>query len=213
MNRVNLSSGSDSRFVPVTKAIRPSQAVPTPVASPEHSDGGLLEAAQAAKIEQYATLDAAPLDQAYQETLAAYVQAKHEQVEHIEDRLENLIDRQQARLQQTQTTMPGRLSLPSSRSAWQAQQAQQQARLQNLHMRLEAVREIKEGMGLHAPRIEELATRKMRVEHPELAADWDAMREAARRDALLARKREQKQAVTSECLGRGQSLGISARPV
>ena len=175
---------------------------------------GLLAAAEAAEAEQQAALEAAPLDQTYQEALALYVQAKHDQVERIEDRLENLIDRQQARLQQTQANQPGLLSRPGAKRAWQNQQMQQQARLQSLHVRLEAVREIKEGMGLHSPKVEELATRKMRAEKPELAADWDAMREAARRHQALQRREEQerKQAQALERPGRSQSLGLT-RPV
>ena len=94
----------------------------------------------------------------YRQILALYVQAKFDQVVHIEDRLENLIDRQQARLQQLQASAPGRLSLPGTRRAWQNRQSQQQTRVQTLHNRLEAVREIKEGMGLHSQKIEELAT-------------------------------------------------------
>lgn len=82
-------------------------------ASREDTGADLLEAAQAAEIEQQATLEAAPVEQSYPETLALYVQAKHDQVEHIEDRLENLIDRQQARLQQTQASAPGRLPCPA----------------------------------------------------------------------------------------------------
>jgi len=50
---------------------------------------------------------------------------------------------------------------------------QQQAIIQRLQARLEGVREIKEGMGTHAPRIKELATRKLRAQQPELAAEWD----------------------------------------
>ena len=175
---------------------------------------GLLAAAEAAEAEQQAALEAAPLDQTYQEALALYVQAKHDQVERIEDRLENLIDRQQARLQQTQANQPGLLSRPGAKRAWQNQQMQQQARLQSLHVRLEAVREIKEGMGLHSPKVEELATRKMRAENPELASDWDAMREAARRHQALQRREEQerKQAQALERPGRSQSLGLT-RPV
>nr|WP_258313600.1 IncP plasmid survival protein KfrC family protein [Achromobacter xylosoxidans] len=174
----------------------------------------LLAAAEATEAEQQAALEAAPLDQTYQEALALYVQAKHDQVERIEDRLENLIDRQQARLQQTQANQPGLLSRPGAKRAWQNQQMQQQARLQSLHVRLEAVREIKEGMGLHSPKVEELATRKMRAEKPELAADWDAMREAARRHQALQRREEQerKQAQALERPGRSQSLGLT-RPV
>lgn len=175
---------------------------------------GLLAAAEATEAEQQAALEAAPLDQTYQEALALYVQAKHDQVERIEDRLENLIDRQQARLQQTRANQPGLLSRPGAKRAWQNQQMQQQARLQSLHVRLEAVREIKEGMGLHSPKVEELATRKMRAENPELASDWDAMREAARRHQALQRREEQerKQAQALERPGRSQSLGLT-RPV
>lgn len=200
-------------------ASRRDSSAPTPTKpgrAAAATSGGeeLLEAAQEIEREQQAALEAAPIEQTYQEALAVYVQAKFAQVEHIEDRLENLIDRQQARLQQTQASAPGRLSLPGSKRAWQNQQAQQQARLQTLHARLEAVREIKEGMGLHSPKIEELATRKMRAENPELASDWDAMREAARRHELLMRKQEQerKQSQAQERPGRSQSLGLSARP-
>ena len=86
--------------------------------------------------------------------------------------------------------------------------------MQTLHVRLEAVREIKEGMGLHSPKIEELATRKMRAENPELAADWDAMREAARRHQALMRREEQKrkESLALERPGRSQNLGLT-RPV
>lgn len=171
---------------------------------------GLLEAAQEIERDQQAALEAAPIEQAYQEALSVYVQSKFSQVEHIEDRLENLIDRQQARLQQSQTGKPGFLSRPGTRQAWQTSQSQQQARLQVLHTRLEIVRDIKEGMGLHAPKVEELATRKLRAERPELASDWDAMREAARRHQALERKQEQERKQAQEQrLGRTQSLGLS----
>lgn len=170
----------------------------------------LLERTQGLEQEQQALLEGAPLEQTYQEALALYAQAKHAQVEQIEDRIENLIDRQQARLQHTQANTPGLLSMPSAKRAWQARQTQQQARLRNLHNRLETVREIKEGMGIHAPKIEELATRKMRAENPELASDWDAMREAARRHQALMRKQERERKQTHEQRqGRSQSLGLS----
>ena len=79
------------------------------------------------------------------------------------------------------------------------------ARLQVLHHRLDAVREIKDGMGLHSPKVEELATRKMRAENPELASDWDAMRLAVRQHEAKQAK-EQKQA---QSRGQSLSLGLS----
>lgn len=181
------------------------------IAQPNNAGEGLLEAAQEAETEQRALLEAAPIEQTYQQTLAVYVQAKHDQVERIEDRLEQLVDRQQAQLQRLQSNAPGLLSLPRTKAAWQQQQAQQQARLQTLHARLDAVREIKEGMGIHSPKVEELATRKMRAENPELAGDWDSMREAMRRHQALMRKQEQEKKQAQE-RGRSQSLGLSNKP-
>ena len=170
----------------------------------------VLETVEGLEREQRAMIEAAPIEQTYQETLALHVQAKHAQVERVEDRLDLLIDRQQARLQQTQAQQPGILSLPVTKRAWQNQQAQQQSRLQTLHVRLEAVREIKDGMGIHEPKLEELATRKMRAESPELASDWDAMREAARRHHMMQRKQEQERKQTQEQRqGRSQSLGLN----
>lgn len=175
------------------------------------SDGAeLLKEAEGLELAQQTALEAAPIEQAYQEELAFYTQSKSAQVEHIEDRLEHLIDRQQARLQQSQAGKPGLLSRPGARQEWQSQQARQQARLQVLHTRLEFVREIKEGMGLHGPKVEELATRKMRAENPELASSWDAMQEAQRRHQAHIKKQEQEKKQTQEQrLGRSHSLGLS----
>lgn len=177
----------------------------------EKTGAELLRAAQEAEVEQQAILETTSQEHPYRQILALYVQAKLDQVVHIEDRLENLIVRQQADLQQIQASAPGRLSLPGSRRAWQNRQTQQQTRLQTLHTRLEAVREIKEGMGLHSPKIEELATRKMRAENPELTSDWDAMREAGRRHQLQLHEQEGKQSQALKRRGRSQNLGLTAR--
>lgn len=178
------------------------------------SGDALYEDAQELEREQQAMLETAPVEQGYQEALAGYVQAKHDQVERIEDRLENLIEQQQARLQQTFAAQPGLLSRGSTKAAWQAQQMQQQARLQSLHGRLEAVREIKDSMGIHGPRIEELATRKLRAKEPGLANDFDEMQEAQRRHQALLRKQEQEKKLkqqqdNQQQLGRGQRLSMS----
>lgn len=172
----------------------------------------LLDRAQEAQAEQTALVEAFPLESQYSVVLAAHVQAKHEQVERIEDRLELLIEQQATRLQQVQAKQPGILSLPSTRAKWQQQAQRQQAALQRLQGRLENVREIKDGMGIHGPRIEELAMRKLRTQEPELAAEWDEMREAQRRHQALLRKKEAEQRQARECgqrEKRGRGLGLS----
>lgn len=84
--------------------------------SPARSGDALYEDAQELEREQQAMLETAPVEQGYQEALAGYVQAKHDQVERIEDRLENLIEQQQARLQQTFAAQPGLLSRGSAKA-------------------------------------------------------------------------------------------------
>lgn len=198
--RVSASERMDARGTEATQA----GARPGPIAE------GLAEQAEDLERTQQATLETAQPIQAYQNALAEYVQAKHDQVERIEDRIESLIDQQQARLQRAQSSQPGMFSLPSTKAAWQAQQAQQQARLQALHGRLETVREIKEGMGVHAPKIEELATRKLRLKEPGLASDFDEMQEAQRLAKAHQRREEQERKQKQEQQqGRGQRLGLS----
>lgn len=174
---------------------------------------GLLDRAVEAQGEQTALLEATPLESQYSAAFAAQVEAKHDQAERIEDKLENLIEQQASRLQQAQARQPGMLALPGAWAKWQ-QQMQQQSTMQRLHGRLEAVREIKKGMGVHGPRIEELATRKLRAQEPELASDWDDMQEAQRRCQALQRKQEQEKRQAQEReqreqLGRGMRLGLS----
>lgn len=175
--------------------------------SGEQSDAEELER------QQQAILETATVEQAYQATLVNYIKEKHDQVGRIEERLEVLVDRQQAKMQQLQSNAPGILSRPGARRAWNNAKVKIQTHMHTLNNRLEVVREIKEGMGVNSPRVEELATRKMRNEHPELAGDWDAMREAARRHQALVREkeREQKQSHTQE-RGRGQTLSIGKIP-
>ena len=151
----------------------------------------LLELAQEMQAEQTALLEATPLESQYSASFAALVEEKHDQAERIEDKLENLIDLQVSRLQQTQARQPGLFALPGARAKWQQQVQQQQNTVQRLHGRLETVREIKEGMGVHGPRIDELAIRKLRAQEPELASEWDDMQEAQRLHQTLQRKQEQ----------------------
>jgi len=171
----------------------------------------LLERAQEAQAEQAALLEASPLESQYSAAFAAQVEAKHDQAERIEDRLENLIEQQASRLQQTQAGQPGLFSRPGARAKWQSQVQQQQSAMQRLHGRLETVREIKDGMGAHGPRIEELAHRKVRSQEPELAKDWEEMREAERLHQVLLRKQEQEKKQALERERRGENLGRGLR--
>ena len=71
----------------------------------------LLDEAREADAEQSSLIDSAPVESQYTAALAAQVDAKHDQTERIEDRLENLIELQASRLQQVQVQKPGFLAL------------------------------------------------------------------------------------------------------
>ena len=114
----------------------------------------------------------------YRAALAGYVSAKHDQAARISGRLLEMIHTQRVKIAKG-SSPPRLLSLPSTRQAWQADQAQSRSRLQALEIRLESVRRIKDGAGQQHPKIEELADRKMRIKHPGLAAEWDTARRQA----------------------------------
>ena len=156
----------------------------------------LLYRTQENQAEQTALLEATPLESQYNASFTAQLEAKHDQVERIEDKLENLKETNESRLQQIQSSQPGRLSFPSTRAKWQLRIQQQQNLLQRLQNRLELVHEIKDGIGIFGPRIEELATRKLRFQEPELAQSRDKMMEAQRREKSLLR--EQREPVKQE---------------
>jgi hypothetical protein len=194
-----------------SQAARPGLQLAKPGLDAVAQADALLERAQEVQAEQTALLEASPLESQYSAAFAAQVEAKHDQAERIEDRLENLIEQQASRLQQTQASQPGLFSRPGARAKWQSQIQQQQSAMQRLHGRLEAVREIKDGMGAHGPRIEELAHRKVRAQEPGLAKDWEEMREAERLHQALLRKQEQEKKQALERERRGENLGRGLR--
>ena len=168
-----------------------------------------LESARDAEREQQAILETVSVDATYQDTLTEYIETKHEQVERIEDNLERLIERQQSRIQQNKSNQPGFFAFPNIKKQWQSQQSMQLDRLQSLRSRLEMVREISNETGIHGPRIEEFAERKLRADHPELAKDFDELCAAQRhQEAIRAKERKMAQ---SNSTGRGLSIGLSNR--
>jgi hypothetical protein len=138
--------------------------------------------------------------------LVAQVEAKEQQVERIEDKLENLIARQESSLNQVQAKQPGLLAFPATRVQWQRQVARGQAIIARLSDRLEQVREIRDAMGVHGPRLDELATAKLRAQQPILAADYDEMCSAQRGHQALMQQQGRGERQRSSS---GLSLGIS----
>jgi predicted ABC-type ATPase len=120
------------------------------------------------------------MNRTMKELRAPYAQQKHDQAMRIEKKLESRISQAQKALKQGDEHRPGVFSLPSTRRAWEATQANRKERIHQLKKRQNTVREIRTGMGTSAPRIEELANRKMRAENPKMAARQNAMTRAFR---------------------------------
>lgn len=174
----------------------------------------LLEDAQEAKTESQPGQDLSLVESAYKDAFSMQTESKRAQVDSIEDRLENLIERQSSRLQQIQSQQPGLFSRSSTRQKWQDQVRSMESTMQRLNSRLEAVREIKEGMGPHGSKLESLAAKKVAFLAPDITKDWFEIQEAQRAHQALMRKKDQekKQALQREAQeqqGRGLVLGMS----
>jgi len=168
----------------------------------------LLEQAQEAQSQQAALLDTTSLESRYTGALAEYIETKYEQVERLEDCLENLLEQKMANLEDYQAHRPAGLFFkPGARGAWEREQARKQATIQRLQNRLEHVREFKEEMSPHGPKIEELAARKLRLKEPDLVREWDDMRTAQRNHETIERQKKQ-QPPRSRSLSRVRSLNV-----
>lgn len=64
--------------------------------SESDSNSELLKNAKEAEREQQAFLEVTSVEQTYQEALIIYVDEKHDQVDRVEDKVESLIENQQA---------------------------------------------------------------------------------------------------------------------
>jgi hypothetical protein len=147
----------------------------------------------------------------YLSSFATRLQATSLQVQRLEDRLEVLIEDQTKRLQRVEQQRPGTLSLPSTRSKWQAETQANLASLRRMHGRLERVREVRDGMLPSGPLIEHLAKQKLRAQDPELVDSWEQARQARRvhEQHLLLQERAKKRASDAQAADSGRVDSLS----
>ena len=148
-------------------------------------DTARAESAQARGIEaEQARLRDQSIGGRYQAALQTYLQANAQRIGRIEDRLETLIENQQAALGEWEAQRPGFFSAPGTKAAWAANREASQDRLQTLQGRLARVEELREQSA-------ELAEDKMRDQEPELAGAWDEVRRAQRGQEQERRRERQ----------------------
>lgn len=173
---------------------------------------GLLGLARGIEAQEAGEIAApAAIEEEYAGALVQAIEEKQDQASQIEDRLENMIEAQSARLQQVQAHPPGMLATATTRAKYQAQMAQAQATIQLLQSRLETVREIRDGITVHGSKIEALAAEKVAHRDPKLADDFAELQEARRLHEIHMRqqqgkKQEERQRLTQEA---SPSAGLS----
>ena len=140
--------------------------------------------------------------------LAFYAQAKAQQIDTLQAALQTAIHNQAAKLAAIQQERPTWPASKQARTTWQNQVTQAKARLAQLERRFERVGEIALDAALYADSIlDELAARKLRFHHPDLARQWDTMQQQQRKAAL--RKLQSAQSIELD-LGRTRALSFSS---
>ena len=164
--------------------------------------------AEGLATDQASLAESAEIEKRYDAVFQNYLEAKHEQVERLTDKLEHMIENQQSTLTRLENKRPGFLARPSTRQAWSQAVQQQKTKIRRMERRLERVHEIEEGMTVTGPKLVELASRKIRAHDPELAKSWEGIREDLQQEKERQAKRDQKKA-QKQSRGRAQSRGLS----
>ena len=150
----------------------------------------LANEADAIENDQQSFLESSSLELQYETLLKDYIIQKHDQVERIEEKLGQLLQKQQFQMQKILMAKPNILSLPKTKRLWQGQVTQQKSSIARIEGRLTNVKDIKSSMGLHEPRIEELASRKLRLKEPNLFKEYELSKVLERTAANVARRKE-----------------------
>ncbi len=165
-------------------------------------DVARAEGAQARGIEaEQARLRDQSLGERYQGALQIYLQANSQRIERIEDRLETLLENQQAALGEMEAQRPGFFSSAGTKATWITSRDALQDRQQTLQARLSRVEGLREQSA-------ELAEEKMRDREPELAGAWDLARQAQRGQREEQRRERQATRQKDRSQDRGRELEL-----
>ena len=132
----------------------------------------------------------------YGDQLKLCLDAKAQQVQRLEERLEKRIASQRSMLEKTDRQRPGLLKSLWKGREWKERRENQSKRLQTLENRLSVVKAIKKDMG--GKRLEALAEKRLRRHAPDMVARYEAE---------MQRKRERS---AEEHLKRAEERSLSA---
>lgn len=166
-----------------------------PLFDNQDESAALLFEADSLENTQQAMLESSSVELEYNSVLESYIQQKHDQVERIESKLTQLLEKQQVKADRIRSAKPSFFSLPKAVKAWRNQLNKQIGIIAKIESRLTFVKDIRSSMGLHEPRIEELASRKLKLNEPSLYEEYCKRmeRERALENQTRSKEREKKQ--------------------
>ena len=149
-----------------------------------------------------------PVEERYTASLAEQIELKRAQANQLEQRLTKQAQQQTERLTKLKQKPPRMLSLPSTKRQWNNEIRKESNRLQQTEARLVTVREIRDGMGLLIPRLQEIAAAKLRAKQPELARARDEARRLERAQMQESRKEGRGEQEQKNSRSRSQELSL-----
>jgi|GEM_PF-2642543 len=178
-----------------------------PVCAPQGRGESLVAQLDSA-VNQAEQLRDQQVQQQYSDQLGVYVQEKAEQIDRLQSSLAAALTSEQAQLKAIQQRAPGWTAGKKAHAQWKRQVARRETRIAQIALRLDRVGEIEEAAGVYAEtKIEELAERKLRLDKPDLAHEWDKI-QRRERQALIP-KIEQSRSLEE---GLVQTLSLSRTP-
>jgi hypothetical protein len=152
-----------------------------------HGRGESLVAQLDSAVNQAEQLRDQQIQQQYCDQLGIYVQEKAQQIDRLQSSLAASLTSEQAQLRAIQQRAPGWTAGKKAHAQWEQQVARRRTRIAQIALRLDRVGEIEEAAGVYAEmKIEELAERKLRLDKPELAEEWDKIQHRERQAAIPA---------------------------
>ena len=134
------------------------------------------------------------IENQYTDSLSSIINEKNEQVKRLETKLSKLITETNSQIGRLQSTKPGMFSLPGKKKEWDNKINQQKHIVTVATQRLELVHEIRDDMGLHSSKIEDMAKKKLYFRDPHLVKKYrgEVQNENEKRIAESNKKEEKK---------------------